>query len=294
MLGTFSGEGVGAMRGRIAAVLLAASGGAPGQALLDLPGPGLAFGAEVVEAFAERAYQQRLSALRADGRLDATPTLRARLQRLLERLVRAADRERPGIARLPWEIHTCRRCGEGASAAAGGGLLVGEEFLLGLRLADDEVAYLVAHEVAHVLAEHTREFAHAARYFVDNGLRREYWDIQRELDASLPAQYRMAFIAEQQELEADRIALFLGAGAGYHPSAMASLVEKLAGASRGAGPATHPPAERRAAQVAKGLGAAALVWSRALEELAADRAPRGFGGSRNCHNTGIKCLRAPP
>ena len=33
----------------------------------------------------------------------------------------------------------------------------------------------------------TREFAGAARYFVDNGLGREYWDIQRELDASLPA-----------------------------------------------------------------------------------------------------------
>lgn len=54
-------------------------------------------------------------------------------------------------------------------------------------LSEDELGFLLAHEMAHVLCEHTREFATAARYFVDNGLDREYWDIQRELDASLLA-----------------------------------------------------------------------------------------------------------
>ena len=262
------------MRRWLAAILLAVSADAAGQALSEADRENLAFAREVVDAFAQRAYERRLGFLRQQDRLDPSPALRERLATLLARVIGAAELERPGASRLDWQLHTCVRCGEAASAAAGGRLLVGEEFVLGLDLDDDEAGFMLAHEVAHVLAEHTREFAHAARYFVDNGLRREYWDIQRELDGNLPAQYRMAFIAEQQELEADRIALFLGARAGFHPAAMASLLAKLAPPGAGAGPATHPSHLRRADQAAAAMGAAQILWARALAEQQSDRSLR--------------------
>jgi predicted Zn-dependent protease len=157
---------------------------------------------------------------------------------------------------MGWEVHTCHACDESASAMAGGKLLVGEDFIARLGLSDDELAFLLAHEMAHVLAEHTREFATAARYFVDNGLRREYWDIQRELDDSLPVQYRMAFVSVQQELEADFIGCILGARAGFDPGAMLTLLEKLHPPTDSAAPSSHPGREARAEQAATMLDAA--------------------------------------
>jgi hypothetical protein len=258
------------MRSWIAAVLLAATGTAGAQSLFDYRDD-LGFTRESVESFARRDYQRRLDLLRESGRLDANPALSGRLAPLFARVLAAAEIERPGFARLACEIHTCSRCGETAFAAAHGRLMVGEEWVARLDLSDDELAFLLAHEIAHVLAEHSREFAGAARYFVDNGLRREYWDIQRELDASLVAQYRMAFIAQQQELEADRIALFLGARAGFDPAAMASLIAKLAVGETGPGPGTHPAHQRRLAQVRAAQSAAAVLHARAAWDREADR-----------------------
>jgi predicted Zn-dependent protease len=252
------------MKWWLAMVAAMASGLAGGE---PLPlGDDLAFRAEAVEAFAERGYRQQLAALRAAGQLDRDPATLERLGVLIDRLRDAAEPERPGTVRLGWQIHTCRRCGENASAMSGGRLLLGEEFLATLNLSDDELGFLLAHEMAHVLLEHTREFATVARYFVDNGLRREYWDIQRELDASLPVQYRMAFIAEQQELEADREGFFLGARAGFEPAAMMTLIGKLDPNAQSAAPATHPSNGQRMQQAASMLQSARILHARAIGE----------------------------
>lgn len=256
------------MKWAFAALVLATSGLAGGQPLLECRND-LAFRPEAVESFAARAYRLRLAEYEADDRLDRDSVLLDRLQGLNASLRKAAEKERPEAAALQWEIHTCRRCGENASAMAGGKLLLGEEFLARLKLSDDELGFLLAHEMAHVLCEHTREYATAARYFEDNGLHREYWDIQRELDASLSLQYRMAFIAEQQELEADRIGFFLGARAGLDPMAMESLLGKLDPPAQSAGPATHPSAQRRIAQAASMLQAAKVIFARTERARAA-------------------------
>lgn len=236
---------------------LAAATGAP---LLDFRHD-LAFQPQAVDAFAARVYEQRLADLRAHGRLDRDPALLARLEAIVSRLRVSARTERPSAAALHWEIHTCRHCDENASAMAGGRLLVSEEFLAKLHLSDDELAFLLAHEMAHVLAEHTREFATAARYFVDNGLHRPYWDIQSELDNSLGIQYRMAFIAAQQELDADRIGFFLGARAGFDPPAMIRLLRKLVDSGPSVAPSTHPDLRRRIEQADAMLQAAEVVRS---------------------------------
>jgi Zn-dependent protease with chaperone function len=227
--------------------------------LLDFRGD-LAFQPEAVDRFAARAYADRLQALRLQGALDTDAALLARLHTAFDRVLPVAAEERADAARMAWEIHTCRRCGENASTLAGGRMLVGEEFVHELALDDDELAFLVAHEMAHVLCEHTREMATAARYFLDNGLHREYWDIQRELDGSIGAQLRVGFVAREQELEADRVGFILGAQAGYAPRSMLSLLEKLEPA--GASSATHPDRERRVEQAREMLDTARILFQR--------------------------------
>jgi predicted Zn-dependent protease len=254
------------MRWAFAALVLCASGIAGGQPLLECRAD-FAFAPEAVDSFAKRAYEQRLDAYGADGRLERDPALLARLRRLTASLREAADEERSYAAGVHWQVHTCRRCGENASAMAGGRLLLGEEFLSQLAPTDDELGYLLAHEMAHVLCEHTREFATVARYFADNGLHRDYRDLQQELDGSLPLQFRMEFMGEQQELEADRVGFFLGARAGFDPTAMARLLGKLEPAgSSSAMPSMHPSARKRLDQAASMLQAAREVGAQAERE----------------------------
>jgi len=199
----------------------------------------LAFSSAEVNALAARSFGARLRTLALAGKLDPDPVLKDRVQRIFPRLLRAAIYERPAAASLQWEIHSCTHCDENASAMAGGKLLLSADMVRRLALSDDELAYLLAHEMAHVLAEHTREFATTARYFVDNGLARDYADIQQELAQSFSVMIRMRPVYVEQELEADYIGFILGAHAGFEPNAMLSLLDKLHG-SGDTMLATHP------------------------------------------------------
>jgi Zn-dependent protease with chaperone function len=245
------------MKHLFVAMLIAAPGLAGAQGLLDFRND-LAFDTITVESVAERTYRSRLRALSADGRLDVNVPLLARLRGLVAGLRVAAQFERPDAAAIVWEIHTCQRCDENASAMAGGRLLVGEEFIAGLALTDDELGYVLAHEMAHVLAEHTREFATTARFFVGNGRNRDYEDIQNELDESIGINLRMAPVYAQQEFEADYIGFVLGARSGFDPEAMPRMLLKLNTVNTSAF-ALHPDAGARMQRVRAMLQTAQLI-----------------------------------
>lgn len=228
----------------IAAILLAVSWPADAQRLLEFRDD-LAFSATEVNAMAAHAFGARLRSLARSGHLDPDPALSARLQRIFPRLLRAAVYERPAAEHLAWEIHACSGCAENALAMPGGKVLVSADFVRNRSLTDDELAYLLAHEIGHVLAEHTREFATAARYFADNGRGRDYGDLQHELDESLPLLLRMSALSAQQELEADYIGFILGAHARYAPESMLSLLDKLR-SDQTSLLGTHPADDERA------------------------------------------------
>ena len=235
---------------------------AEAQPVLDFRND-LAFQATAVNSFAAHVYRQRLRKLQADDKLDRNPILLKRLRGIIERLRPAATYERPAAANVQWEVHVCRKCYENASAMAGGKLLVGEEFIKDINPSDDELAYLLAHEMGHVLAEHTREFATTARYFVGMGLTRDYQDIQHEIDESFSLQLRMAPLYRQQELEADFIGFILGARAGFKPLAMLSLLRKLN--SDGVSMLdAHPSTKQRLQQAQDTLPAAQRLYARGL------------------------------
>jgi predicted Zn-dependent protease len=246
-----------------AIMLLAASGVAGAQALLEFHDD-LAFRREAVEAFAERAYRKNVETLAANDRLDRDAALVARVQGLVERLGAAAAFEDPDAPKYQWEVHTCRECGEEASAMAGGKLMVGEEFVAKMRLTDDELGFVLAHEAGHVLAQHTREFAGVARYFMDNGLHRDYWDIQRELDNSFGVQLRMSFLSARQEDDADYIGFIIGSRAGLAPEAMLSLLEKLEAAAPSGSFGTHPTGAHRLERARAMMETARTLYARSF------------------------------
>jgi predicted Zn-dependent protease len=245
------------MKSLLIVMLVFAPGICGAQGLLDFR-TDLAFETQTVEALAERTYRVRLRALAADGRLDTNPRLLGRLHQLVAQLLAGVRIERPDAATLAWEIHTCRRCGENASAMAGGKLLISEEFIATYSFTDDELAYVLAHEMAHVLAEHTREFATAARFFVGNGRHRDYEDIQNELDESLALVLRMSPVYIQQELEADYMGFIIGARSGFDPKAMLRMLAKL---DMRTGPsfAPHPPSGERSQRAEAMLQAARRI-----------------------------------
>ncbi|HXC41169.1 MAG TPA: M48 family metalloprotease [Burkholderiales bacterium] len=247
------------------AMLLLAPAGARAQGVLDLRAD-FDFASGVVEAAAERGYDARLRALAAASRLDGDTRLLERARRLVGQLARAVQVEVPQAAGIEWQVHTCGGCGENAAAVAGGKLMLGQEFMASLAPSDDELAFLLAHEMAHVLAEHTREFASAARYFADNGRNRRYEDVQRELDESFVLNRRMAALYAQQELEADYIGLILGARAGFDPAAMPSLLARLPGGDSLL--ALHPGGNTRLEQARATLQTAYRVREQGLRGAA--------------------------
>jgi len=251
------------MRCLVAVVLLALPGLAAAQRVLDFHDQ-LAFSTLEVNASAAAAYGARLRALGDSARLDADPALERRLQRIQARLARAAVYEHPAAAGLAWEIHACSRCDENASALPGGKLLISADFVARHALTDDELGYLLAHEVGHVLAQHARELATVARYFVDNGLAREYSDIQQELDQSLAVTLRMRPVHVQQELEADYIGFVLGAHAGFDPAAMLRLLDKLSAEGQSV-LGTHPSHPRRLLQAREMLETARRLVAHPVE-----------------------------
>jgi len=250
------------MKRWLAIFLMAVPGLAGAQPVLDFRSD-LAFQETTVNSFAAHIYAQRLHKLKAEDKLDRDPALLKRLRGLVERLRPAAEYERPAVANIHWEIHVCRDCYENASAMAGGKLLVGEGFIAQIKPTDDELAYLLAHEMAHVIAEHTREFATSARYFVGMGLKRDYSDIQHEIDESFSLQLRMAPLYRQQEMEADYIGFILGSHVGIEPNAMLSLLRKLGGEDRSMMD-VHPSNAQRLKQAQAILPAAQRLFARGL------------------------------
>src|SRR5262249_48194107 len=130
---------------------------------------------------------------------------------------------------------------------------------------DDELGYLLAHEIAHLLAEHTREFATLARAFVGNGFKRDYADIGQQLAQDLSVTLRMQPASIQQELEADYIGFIVGAHAGFAPEAMLRLLQKLDSDSQSL-LGTHPSDAERLRRARAMLETARILAERSRAE----------------------------
>lgn len=189
------------------------------------------FSADEVDRQVEDRYIDRVVDLAAAGRLDDDRPLLARLRTIGAGLIRAALALKPEAAQWQWEVHTTADAEVDALCMAGGKILVGSAFVHTLALDDGELAMLLAHEVAHAVAEHARETLSEALAL--NRHPAPPLDVLMErLDTDLSLQIKLSGLSSLQESEADQLGMVLAWRAGWPTASMVSFYRKLAAAEQ--------------------------------------------------------------
>lgn len=228
---------------------------AASQAAAQVPDSGrwqeLRFTAEDVGQLSEDHYIERIVSLAAAGRLDRDHALLARAQRVVDGLVRVAVTLKPDAGGWQWEVHVTDDPEVDAESQAGGKLLLGSAFVERLTLDDGELAVLLAHEIAHAVAEHERETLSEALLDSRRDLPLEV--VAERLASDIPLQLRLSKLSAIQEREADQLGMLIAFRAGWPCSAMLRFYGKLAGDSTcPALLASHPSGATRLS-LAKGM-----------------------------------------
>jgi len=217
--------------------------------------------------------QDNIRRMRKAGvRINADPVRLAQLSNIVQRIARVSD-----MPQLPYSVTLFHTGIVNAAAAPGGSIMVFEGLYdpeKGLVHDEDELAAVLAHEIAHVNCRHTTE-----RLTIMLGvgaLVEVAAEIAEDNDAgTLGDVLRGAFVvggavlvpmySRRDEFEADRVGLFYMARAGYDPRAAVRIWKRVA-AHQGKRQsvsifATHPSDARRCRELEK-----LLPW--AMDEYA--------------------------
>nr|WP_315248863.1 M48 family metalloprotease [uncultured Duganella sp.] len=187
----------------------------------------LRFSAQEVDASMEDRYIGHVVDLAAAGKLDQDRRLLTRLRYIGAELIRAAAELKPQTAQWLWEVHTTSDPEVDALCMAGGKILIGSAFVQRLQLTDGELATLLAHEVAHAVAEHHRETFSEA--MLVNRLPAVPLEVvMARLDSDLTLQIRLWKLSSLQESEADHLGMVLVHRAGWAAADIVSFYRKLA------------------------------------------------------------------
>jgi predicted Zn-dependent protease len=212
----------------------------------------LLFSADEVDASMEERYIDRTVDLAAAGKLDEDRRLLARLRYISAELIRVAIELKPEAAQWQWEVHTTSDPDIDALCMAGGKILVGSAFVRQLALTDGELATLLAHEVAHVVAEHPRETFSEAMLL--NRLPAVPLEVvMARLDSDLSLQIRLSALSSLQESEADQLGMVLAHRAGWAAADMVSFYRKLASSEQSALVSSAYPATASRVSMAQGM-----------------------------------------
>ena len=163
-----------------------------------------------------------------DHTLDRDPVLNARVDKVMAAVGAAAAAIEPRFAASAWKAILIDDFGHGAVAFPGQTILVDANFVRKLALGDDELALMLCHEVAHILAGH----ASAKLSFMAEFLGKDKLPTARAalLEFLARDSYAQAFQARAwlQEREADRIGAAILFVTPYDPQRALGLFDKLA------------------------------------------------------------------
>lgn len=163
-----------------------------------------------------------------DRTLDLDPVLNARVDRVMAAIGAAAAAIDPRFAKSSWKAILIDDFGHGAVAFPGESILVDAKFVRTLQLGDDELALILSHEVAHVVAGH----ASVKLSFMAEFLGKEKVPTARTalLEFLAKDYYAAVFrpTARLQEREADMIGAGIFLASGYDAQRALGLFDKLA------------------------------------------------------------------
>lgn len=201
-----------------------------------------------------------------DGTLDLDPVLNARIDRVMARVGSAVAALDARFSQTAWHAILIDGFGLGAAAFPGPIVIVDSGFVRRFRLTDDELALMLAHEAAHVVAGHAAlklsymaQVLGKARLPTARTALLEFLSDEKYAEAYRPA-------ARLQEREADALGAAILFATGHDTGRAMQVFEKLAATESPEDAAdSHDTAQRRKQAVLA-----------VLEELA--QAP-GEGGS---------------
>lgn len=193
------------------------------------------------------------------------------VQRVFARLHPIAERYNDSGKPFDWQIAVFRSPEISAWTMPGGKMVIHDALVKTLRLNDDELAVILAHEMAHVVKEHGKEQANVA-------LAARWLGVFGGAAVSSAVNYAGSALAwapeyaiskpfsRYSELEADRIGLLIMAQAGFDPKMAVRLWQKLYEYSDdehsflGQLAASHPSYDERKANIEKVLPQAMALY----------------------------------
>ena len=226
--------------------------------------------AEQVEQQAALQYQQTLKAAadqRALGPADNAQVRRLRAS--AQKITPLANEWNERARQWKWEVNLIGSNQINAFCMPGGKIVFYTGILNTLQLSDDEVAMVMGHEIAHALQEHAREQmgkSMATRGVLEIGAALLGLGNGARMLGDLGAQLLSLKFGRDDETQADRIGLVLGARAGYAPKAGITLWEKMSSANKGAPPqflSTHPSSPNRIQDIRTALARVEPLYERA-------------------------------
>lgn len=210
-----------------------------------------------LDAVAAQSYAKLKADAAAKGTLNTDSALHQRVRAIAARLQPQTNVFRSDAPGWQWEVNVIQSDDLNAYCMPGGKIVFYAGLIHRLKLADDEIAVVMGHEIAHALREHGREqVSQAIAAQAAIGVGAQLLGLG-EAATDVAGSVYQALIATQfsrtDESEADRIGLELMARAGYDPRAGVRLWQKMAEAkSGGAVPeflSSHPTDASRVQQI---------------------------------------------
>ncbi|HEY5634574.1 MAG TPA: M48 family metallopeptidase [Burkholderiaceae bacterium] len=229
--------------------------------------------AEKLEREASDRYREILREAASKRALAANdhPQLK-RLRAIAQRIVPHAARLNERAPQWRWEVNLIASRQVNAFCMPGGKIAFFSGILETLELNDDEVAAVMAHEIAHALREHGRE--RAAKSAIAAGVTigasilsqlMGYGDLGGQL-ASAGAQFTLLKFSRGDETEADLVGMDLAARAGFDPRAGISLWQKMSAVSTKQPPewfSTHPSHASRIDEIRRNVDKTLPLYAQA-------------------------------
>ncbi|MDD4963577.1 MAG: M48 family metallopeptidase [Gallionella sp.] len=215
--------------------------------------------AQQLEQQAAVQYAEVLQKAAADHTLGADNDSQVRrLRAIATRIIPFSNKFNGNASQWKWEVNLIHDAQLNAFCMPGGKIAVYSGLVETLKLSDDEIAIVMAHEIAHALREHAR-----ARMAKSELTQFGISILSQKIGGG---QYGSLFQAggslltlkfsRGDETDADIVGLELAARAGYDPRAGVSLWQKMTANNKGAPPqwlSTHPSGQNRVQEIQRHL-----------------------------------------